>query len=75
MRKVTNGGGKTTFHRLLIFGLVFGLMTNIAYPASIIRGTVSDSQTARNLVGANVFLVGTALGSATDIEGNYRIGS
>ncbi|MFA5729408.1 MAG: carboxypeptidase-like regulatory domain-containing protein, partial [Candidatus Neomarinimicrobiota bacterium] len=75
MRKVTSRSEKTTFHRLLIFGLVFGLMTNIAYPASIIRGTVSDSQTARNLVGANVFLVGTALGSATDIEGNYRIGS
>lgn len=38
-----------------------------------IRGVVTDAATAKPLVGANVFLVGTSLGSATDLEGIYRI--
>ncbi len=38
-----------------------------------IRGVIKDSLTAETLVGANVFLEGTSLGSATDIEGEYRI--
>jgi len=36
-------------------------------------GLVTDSLTANTLAGANVYLVGTAFGSATDIEGQYRI--
>jgi hypothetical protein len=38
-----------------------------------IRGIISDSLSAERLVGVNVYLVGTALGSATDLEGQYRI--
>jgi len=38
-----------------------------------LRGTVTDSLTKESLIGANVFLLGTSLGSATDIEGNYVI--
>ncbi len=38
-----------------------------------IHGVVSDSTTAKPLVGANVYLLGTALGSASDFEGEYRI--
>ncbi|MCB9249438.1 MAG: carboxypeptidase-like regulatory domain-containing protein [Ignavibacteriales bacterium] len=38
-----------------------------------IQGKVSDATTGEVLVGANVFIVGTSLGAATDFEGFYRI--
>jgi TonB-dependent receptor len=38
-----------------------------------IRGVVTDSSSQEPLVGANVYLVGTAFGGVTDIEGKYRI--
>ena len=59
----------------LIVGVIILTMKSIAIPASTVRGVITDSLTSKTLVGANVFLVGTALGSATDIEGNYRIES
>ena len=36
-------------------------------------GTVTDAETGAQLIGANVWLVGTRLGAATDIEGRYEI--
>ena len=39
----------------------------------VVRGTVTDGFDGGPLPGANVVLVGTALGAATDIEGGYRI--
>jgi TonB-dependent receptor len=38
-----------------------------------LRGTVVDSTAHGALIGANVYLVGTALGAATDREGEFRI--
>ena len=38
-----------------------------------LQGNITDSLTNSALVGANVYLVGTSLGSAADIEGNYKI--
>ena len=38
-----------------------------------IRGTVVDSAGHNALIGANVYLVGTALGGVTDREGEFRI--
>ena len=38
-----------------------------------LRGTVVDSVTHERLVGVNVLLVGTALGGATDREGQYKV--
>lgn len=38
-----------------------------------LRGVVADSLTNEGLIGANVFIIGTSLGSATDIEGKYSI--
>jgi len=39
----------------------------------ILQGVISDSLTTKPLVGANVYLTGTALGQATDLNGVYRI--
>ena len=38
-----------------------------------IQGVVTDSTTGESLFGANVFLDGTSLGSATDAAGKYKI--
>jgi len=54
-----------TIAALLTPALLFGQST--------IRGFVSDSSSGERLVGVNVFFTGTSLGSATDIEGEYRI--
>lgn len=56
--------------KLLFFVLI---TTSIVSAQGTLRGTVIDSLTNDPLIGANVFIEGTALGSATDLEGEYRI--
>lgn len=59
----------------LALSLILGALT--AGPAARAQGTVygvvTDSLTGEVLPGANVYLVGTGKGSATDLEGRYRI--
>jgi len=64
--------GRLSCRRILAAGLIL-LMSTAAFGQGTLRGVVSDSLTGRPLVGANVFLTGTALGCATDLEGGYRI--
>ncbi|MEO1655525.1 MAG: SusC/RagA family TonB-linked outer membrane protein, partial [Bacteroidota bacterium] len=45
-----------------------------SYAQRTIRGTVTDDE-GEPLVGANVYLKGTTLGVATDINGQYRLNS
>ncbi len=49
------------------------LISSFVYGQGNLRGIISDSLSNKPLVGANVFLQGTALGSATDLEGQYVI--
>lgn len=56
--------------KLLLISLI---MTTITFGQGNMRGVVTDSLTKESLIGANVFLLGTSLGSATDIEGQYVI--
>ncbi|MCB9219485.1 MAG: TonB-dependent receptor [Ignavibacteriales bacterium] len=58
---------------LLRLLLLFISLTSISYAQGSLVGTVTDSLNNDGLVGANVFLVGTSLGSAVDIDGHYRI--
>ncbi len=57
---------------LSILFLVF-ISSSMILGQGIIRGVVTDSLTSRPLIGANAFILGTALGSAADLEGKYRI--
>ncbi|MFZ6033619.1 MAG: carboxypeptidase-like regulatory domain-containing protein [Melioribacter sp.] len=57
------------FNRLIII-LFFAV--NL-YGQGNLKGVVTDSVTAEPLIGANVFLMGTSLGSATNIDGEYHI--
>lgn len=56
---------KLTLLILMISPAVFG--------QGAMRGIVTDEATSKPLVGANVYLLSTALGSATDLEGIFRI--
>ena len=57
-----------------IITLVILFMCNISISAnSDIEGYVKDAQANTSLPGANVILLGTSLGSATDVDGKYVI--
>ena len=56
-----------------LIALVLSLMPLVAFGQSTLQGVVTDSLTHEKLIGINIILEGTSLGSATDIEGAYRI--
>lgn len=62
---------KTSFQKVCL--LAFLLISNAAFAQGTLRGVVTDTLDNSPLVGANVYLIGTALGSATNLEGEYRI--
>ncbi|MCX6142357.1 MAG: TonB-dependent receptor [Ignavibacteriales bacterium] len=49
------------------------LLPAILFGQSMLRGVVIDSTSGEKLVGVNVVIVGTGLGAATSIDGEYRI--
>ena len=49
------------------------IITSLYCQNSTINGTVKDSNTGKPLVGANVFLKATSLGTATLSDGTYQI--
>lgn len=49
------------------------MLPSVLFASGIIRGVVRDSSTNESLIGANVIIVGTSLGAATDLEGKYMI--
>lgn len=50
-----------------------GLLFSQTVSSAGIRGTVIDAETGEAIIGANVVLVGTTRGAATDIEGKFLI--
>ena len=58
--------------QLILLGLF--LCTSVLFAGTAtIRGIIKDAVTNEALIGANVFLDGTGLGSATDLDGFYII--
>ena len=55
-----------------IFSFLFIMSVSFAQKVSL-TGKVSDTKEGTPLVGANVYLAGTSLGTATNEEGNYTI--
>ena len=65
---------ETMFRKFLsttILILLFAMVT-LAQNGKI-SGTIVDRETNQPLIGANVLVVGTSLGAATDVNGNYNI--
>jgi len=64
--------------RLRLFVILSGLILTASSSLSAqgsIQGSVTDSLNKEALVGANIFLKGTAIGGISDIEGNFRVTS
>jgi len=64
--------------KVLAAGAAVLTFTILVMPASsfaqgALSGVVSDSLTHEKLIGVNVVLIGTGLGNATNIEGEYKI--
>jgi outer membrane receptor protein involved in Fe transport len=63
------------FTKLLV-ALTFSLLASSAFAQSGVgkmSGKIIDADTQEELIGANIILLNTNLGAATDIEGNYFI--
>ncbi|MFH0736449.1 MAG: TonB-dependent receptor [bacterium] len=58
-----------------ITALIVLLLSINTFAQNSLRGLVTDSLSGDKLVGANIFLVGTSLGAASNIEGEYVIRS
>jgi TonB-dependent receptor len=64
-----------TFIRCIFVGallIVFSL-TLFAAGSGNIKGSISDKANGEGLVGANIVVQGTSLGTAADLDGNYQI--
>ncbi len=61
--------------RILTFLLLLTLLPIVAFAQGSGRliGLVSDAETGEPLLGANVIIVGSSFGAATDLDGNYTI--
>lgn len=60
------------FSTVLIIFFIIG-STILQAAGSDIKGKVSDANSGEALLGANVILIGTSIGAATDANGNYTI--
>ncbi|MEX2603250.1 MAG: TonB-dependent receptor [Gracilimonas sp.] len=60
-------------YRNLIVTLLFLLISNSLFAQGTLKGVVTDQTDGNTLIGASVIIVGTSLGTATNIEGQYEI--
>ena len=61
-------------HRISTFLLLLLILPTIALAQSgKLRGKITDQETGEALIGANVIIVGTSFGSASDVNGEYII--
>jgi TonB-dependent receptor len=56
---------------LILFILI--LLISSGFSQGTLIGVLTDSLTGDPLIGANIYLQGTALGASTDMDGTYRI--
>jgi len=60
----------STVNKIMIVVLVLPLL---AFGQATLKGTITDVTNNESLIGVNIVVVGTSLGAATDIEGQFRI--
>ncbi|MEJ2104060.1 MAG: carboxypeptidase-like regulatory domain-containing protein, partial [Ignavibacteriaceae bacterium] len=75
-QKLKKGNAKKLimyFNLLFLFSLVIFINSTFAQETANVFGKIVDSKTGEELIGANVFLEGTSIGAASDLEGNYNI--
>ena len=57
--------------RYLLFGIIFSL--SFSQTTGKISGKVVDSETNEPIIGANIMLLNTTIGTSTDVEGNFYL--
>jgi TonB-dependent receptor len=57
----------------LVLSIVLFMDTKILLASSSISGSVKDAGTGEPLFGASIVLVGTSIGAATDMDGEYKL--
>ena len=60
-------------NKKIFFIILILLASESVYAQGILSGTIADSLTNDPIYGANIFLVNTSLGTASDITGKFRI--
>jgi outer membrane receptor protein involved in Fe transport len=53
--------------------ILISLSSNYAFANSVIKGRITDRQTGRPLVNANISIESTSIGTTSDKDGNFRI--
>ena len=61
------------WHAVLVGLIMGGVGVTFGQTAGKVSGTVRDGDTGEPLIGANVVVVGTTMGGATDLEGHFFI--
>jgi TonB-dependent receptor len=69
----TSGGSFVFFMLIVIISMMFITNTLLAQTTGRVIGQISDAQTGDFLPGANILIIGTSFGSASDRAGMYRI--
>ncbi|VAX18124.1 TonB-dependent receptor, partial [hydrothermal vent metagenome] len=64
---------KRIFTFLLLLLFIFSTEINYASTRGKIKGIITDASTGDPLIGANVIVMGTTLGAATGVDGEYII--
>ena len=55
----------------ILLSLSILIQTNLFSQKGGIKGVISDSKTEEFLIGANILIQGTDLGTSTDLDGSY----
>jgi outer membrane receptor protein involved in Fe transport len=64
---------KKVIHVLSVLTALILLPTWLFAQSGTLKGVVTDTDTGETLIGVNVIIKGTSLGTATDIEGAYTV--
>ena len=56
-----------------ILSILIFCQTILAFGAGSIKGIVKDADTNESIVGCNIIVQGTTIGTITDIDGNYEL--
>ena len=59
--------------KLLLIFLLFSVEFAFAQTTGVIMGNVRDKNTAETIIGASIVVEQTTNGTATDIDGNYKL--
>jgi hypothetical protein len=57
----------------IIFGCMLVALVGVAHAQTTVTGTVSDADSGDPLIGVNILVKGTVLGTITDIDGKFSL--